>query len=206
MRLGTGPRRTKARGRPTAARAQKLGSEIIVDAALQLLDEGGLEALNMRGLARRVGVQASALYWHLGDKNELYGLMSWRFYDQAIDNAGSSKSWEEWLRRFGLSFHGALCAHRDAAQLCSIARPRDQDPESTGDKLAAPLVLLGLCRDQALIRMASVISLALGWAVYEQSETQRDYLAHMIDIDAGFEIGLRALLGGFALNQANVAG
>jgi TetR/AcrR family transcriptional regulator, tetracycline repressor protein len=205
MRFGTGPRGKKARGRPVASNAQKLGFETIVDAALQLLDKGGLEALSMRGLAQRLGVQASALYWHLGDKSELYGLMAWRFYQRAIDAAGGSKSWEEWLRRFGLLFHGALCAHRDAAQLCAIARPRDQDPESTGDKLAAPLVLLGLSRDEALIRLASVISLALGWAVYEQSETQRDYLAHMVALDTGFETGLRALLAGFSLNQENVA-
>jgi TetR/AcrR family tetracycline transcriptional repressor len=198
MRSGAGPRGKKARGRPVASNANRLGSEQIIDAALQLLDEHGLKALNMRALAQRLGVRASALYWHLGDKNELVGHMAWRFYIGAIDAADASKSREQWLRRFGLHFHGALLAHTDAAQLCAIARPQDQDPNSTGDLLAAPLVSLGLAREEALIRLASVISLALGWAVYEQSEAQRNYLARMINLDTGFETALKALLIGFS--------
>ncbi len=202
MRSGAGPRGKKARGRPTASSAHRLGVEQIIGVALQLLDEDGLEALNMRALAKRLGVQASALYWHLGDKNELVAHMSWRFYKGALDAADGSKTREEWLRRFGLSFHGALLAHTDAARLCAIARPQDQDPKSTGDLLAAPLVSLGLAREEALIRLASVISLALGWAVYEQSEAQRSYLARMINVDTGFEISLQALLSGFSLESA----
>jgi TetR/AcrR family tetracycline transcriptional repressor len=181
-----------------ASSANRLGSEQIIDAALQLLDEAGLRALNMRALAQRLGVRASALYWHLGDKGELVGHMAWRFYMGAIHAADGSTTREEWLRRFGMSFHGALLLHTDAAQLCAIARPQDQDPKSTGDMLAAPLVSLGLAREEALIRLASVISLALGWAVYEQSEAQRNYLARMFALDAGFETALTALLIGFS--------
>ena len=202
MRLGSPTRGKKARGRPVASSAHKLGSEQIIDVALQLLDENGLKALNMRSVAQRLGVRASALYWHLGDKSELVGHMAWRFYIGAIGAAEGSKTREEWLRRFGLSFHGALLAHTDAAQLCAIARPQDQDPKSTGDMLAAPLVSLGLTREGALIRLASVISLALGWAVYEQSEAQRNYLARMYAIDTGFETSLQALLRGFSLKKA----
>ena len=198
MRSEVGLRRKNARGRPAASSTNRLGSEQIIDAALLLLNEDGLEALNMRALARRLGVQASALYWHLGDKSELVGHMARRFYKSAIVAADGSKTREDWLKRFGLSFHSALLAHTDAAQLCAIARPQDQDPKSTGDLLAAPLMAFGLAREEALIRLASVISLALGWAVYEQSEAQRNYLARMIALDTGFEIALHALLTGFS--------
>ena len=156
----------------------------------------------MRSVAQRLGVRASALYWHLGDKSELVGHMAWRFYTGAIAAAEGSQTREEWLRRFGLSFHGALLAHTDAAQLCAIARPQDQDPKATGDMLAAPLVSLGLPREEALISLASVISLALGWAVYEQSEAQRNYLARMFAIDTGFGTSLQALLRGFSPKKA----
>jgi TetR/AcrR family tetracycline transcriptional repressor len=200
-RSATSPRGKKARGRPAASDAQKLGCEQIVDVALQLLDERGLEALNMRAVAQRLGVQASALYWHLGDKSELVGHMALRFYMGAIDEAAGSKTQDQWLWCFGLSFHGALLAHTDAAQLCAIARPQDQDPKSRGDVFAAPLVSLGLTREEALIRVASVISLALGWAVYEQSESQRSYLMRMIALDTGFETSLQALLKGFSLES-----
>jgi hypothetical protein len=61
---------------------------------------------------------------------------------------------------------------------------------------------LGLTREEALIRLASVISLALGWAVYEQSEAQRNYLARMFAIDTGFGTSLQALLRGFSPKRA----
>jgi len=201
MVQGSVSRRRKARGRPFATGSQVLGPEQITARALQLLDQNGLEALNMRALARQLGVQASALYWHIGDKSELIGLMAWHFYAMAIETATGSRSAEEWLLRFGQSFHAGLCAHRDAARLCAIARPRDQDPVSRGDRIAAPLLQLGLSRKVALVRMASVISLALGWAVYEQSEAQREYLARMISLEEGFDTGLCALLRGFSADS-----
>jgi TetR/AcrR family tetracycline transcriptional repressor len=203
MRSEVSPRGKKTSGRP-ASNAPKLGREQIIDAALTLLDEHGLESLNMRAVARRLGVRASALYWHLGDKSELVGHMAWRFYIGAIAAASGSTTREEWLQRFGRAFHGALLAHHDAAQLCAVARPQDQDPKHTGDLLAAPLVSLGLKREDALVRLASVISLALGWAVYEQSEAQRNYLARMFNVETGFETALEALLNGFSPKKAAV--
>lgn len=198
MRSAAGARGKRTRGRPAASSALALSADQIIDVALQLLDEHGLQALSMRALAKRLGVQASALYWHLGDKSELVSHMSWRFYRVALDAAAVGRTREDWLRQFGLSFHGALLAHTDAAQLCAVARPQDQDPKSAGDLLASSLMSFGLARDDALIRIASVISLALGWAVYEQSEAQRNYLAKMIALETGFEIALTALLTGFA--------
>ena len=41
------------------------GREHIVSAALDLLDEAGLEGLTMRALAERMGVRAASLYWQV---------------------------------------------------------------------------------------------------------------------------------------------
>ncbi|MBB1019452.1 TetR family transcriptional regulator, partial [Dietzia sp. DQ11-71] len=37
----------------------------VVDTALELLRESGLPGMSMRTLATRLGVQPSALYWHV---------------------------------------------------------------------------------------------------------------------------------------------
>ncbi len=51
-----------------------LTSVRIVDAALELLDEEGLEGLNMRALGERLGSAATAVYWHVGSKENLVAL------------------------------------------------------------------------------------------------------------------------------------
>ena len=48
-----------------------LSRTAIVDAALRLVDAGGLEALSMRSLGRELGVQAMSLYNHVANKAEV---------------------------------------------------------------------------------------------------------------------------------------
>ena len=43
----------------------------VVEAALRVMDEEGLEAVSMRRIAREVGVEAMSLYHHVEDKEDL---------------------------------------------------------------------------------------------------------------------------------------
>lgn len=51
-----------------------LTADRIVRAAIELLDEEGLDGLNMRSLAKRLGSAATAVYWHIKTKDELVRL------------------------------------------------------------------------------------------------------------------------------------
>lgn len=51
-----------------------LTREQIVKAAIVLLDTDGLEGLNMRALGARLGSAATAVYWHVGSKDNLIAL------------------------------------------------------------------------------------------------------------------------------------
>jgi AcrR family transcriptional regulator len=46
----------------------------IVHTAVELLDAQGLEGLNMRALGRRLNSAATAVYWHVGSKDNLIAL------------------------------------------------------------------------------------------------------------------------------------
>jgi len=48
----------------------------LVSEALGLIQEEGLEALSMRGLAGRLNVKAASLYWHVRDRRELLELLA----------------------------------------------------------------------------------------------------------------------------------
>ena len=60
--------------------AQEPGSEAplslerIIATAVELLDAGGVDGLKMRRLADRLGAGAMSLYWHVGNKDEVFDL------------------------------------------------------------------------------------------------------------------------------------
>src|SRR3954469_7069845 len=51
----------------------------IEDAAMEILRSYGLADLSMRRLARDLGVQPGALYWHVKNKQELLGVRAGQF-------------------------------------------------------------------------------------------------------------------------------
>lgn len=175
----------------------KLDRQMIVDQALALLDEQGLDALTMRALAGRLGVRASALYWHVGSRDELVTLMAGTFYRQATDAVSPGLGWREWLAEFGHAFRRGLLDHRDSARLCALARPDEDKAPGNSERLAAPLVALGLTARHALTCQSSVIALSLGWAVYQQSSTLHDHLDQLVGFDRSYAIGLDAMVSGF---------
>ena len=53
---------------------ETLTREQIVTVAIDLLDAEGLEGLNMRALGKRLDSAATAVYWHVGSKDNLIAL------------------------------------------------------------------------------------------------------------------------------------
>ncbi len=178
--------------------SMKLEQDRIVTEALALMDQAGFDGFNMRALAARLAVRASALYWHVGGRDELLSHMAGRFYRRAVNETPQQADWRAWLIAFGRAFRRALMETRDSARLCAVARPLAEDGGEPTARLAAPLEAAGLSRRQALTYEASVISLTLGWTVYEQSDALHDHLARIVGFEEGYATGLEALVRGFA--------
>jgi AcrR family transcriptional regulator len=56
-------------------RPARLNRTLIVDTALELVEERGVEGLTMRALARALGADPMAVYRHVRDKEELLGAL-----------------------------------------------------------------------------------------------------------------------------------
>lgn len=176
----------------------------VVAAAFAQLQESGLDGLSMRPLAKRLGVQAPALYWHVADKGTLLGMMAREIYDIAYRAIPASADWRDWLLGLGEALRRSFAAHRDGARLCaSVSAPRVTSTADHARALSAPLVALGLDVQRALSCQASVISFVLGWSSYEANGSMHDYLDEMLGFDASFELGLRALVAGFEQHLKN---
>ena len=174
----------------------KIDRDQITAAALALMQEHGLDRLGMRALAERLGVRASALYWHVPSKDGLYALMTGHFYGTAYAQASTAPDPQEWLERLGATFRESLLACRDSARLCAIAPPAVSDTPEAKAHLTGNLTKFGMTQEQALNAVASVFALTLGWVVYEQSETMHDHLIGLLDFDTAFAAGLQAIIGG----------
>ena len=174
-----------------------LTRESIVKAAFAVLAKEGLEGLNLRLVATRLDVQAPALYWHVHNKAELFGLMAASIMGVAERAEAREPGWSAKLLVYGQTLRKSMLKHRDSARLCALAEPIDA-PEVTARRLSEPLVAGGLDAKRAVSCQAAVIAYTLGWVVYEQNTAMHDYLAQMFDFEESFEAGLRAMLAGFA--------
>ncbi|MFI1016075.1 TetR/AcrR family transcriptional regulator C-terminal domain-containing protein [Streptomyces sp. NPDC020965] len=99
-----------------AAAPTRLTPAAVVDAALRLLAEEGLEAVTTRAVANRLGVRMNTVLWHIKTKRRLLELMADAVAGSiAYDGlpAGAGERAAELMRRYRRS----LLAHRDGAAL-----------------------------------------------------------------------------------------
>ena len=108
-----------------AERKQKrrqLDQAQVVHAALELLDQVGLDELTMRRLASQLGVKAASLYRHVKDKEELLALLGDEISGE-IPLVSPSGSWREQLTAMAWNVRRGLLAHRDAARVLASTPP-----------------------------------------------------------------------------------
>jgi AcrR family transcriptional regulator len=109
-----------------ASERARLTRAAVVDGALALADQSGLQALTIRKLATELGVTPMALYWHFHGKDELLdGLVErlWSEMDLTVDR---NAPWTQQIRRLFESLLTMLRTHPAAPELLSRSkRPSD---------------------------------------------------------------------------------
>jgi AcrR family transcriptional regulator len=90
--------------------AAPLSRERIMQTALHLADEGGLDNISMRKLAQALGVEAMSLYNHVSNKDEvLDGIADLVVSEIEVPEIGGD--WRQALRRRAISAHTVLRSH-----------------------------------------------------------------------------------------------
>src|SRR3990172_6075176 len=87
-----------------------LTTERVVDAALRAADEGGIEAVSLRRLARALEVTPMAIYRHVRNKSHLLDLMVEWLLDQVDLAPAGTATWQDRLRRLLASFQAVGAA------------------------------------------------------------------------------------------------
>jgi AcrR family transcriptional regulator len=95
----------------------KLSKAAVVQRALALADELGLEALTIRRLAQELGVTPMALYWHFRSKEELLAGLGDQVWTEIDINVDPAADWPAQLRGLMESLVAVLRGHPSASQL-----------------------------------------------------------------------------------------
>jgi len=148
----------------------KLDREVILETALGLLDEVGMDKLSTRLLAERLGVQQPALYWHFRNKRALLDAMNSELLRRAHKRQLPlpDESWETFLRENARSFRRALLARRDGARLHAGTEPDPGDLEMVEAQLAA-VVDRGVPATQAMTLLIALGRYTVGCVLEEQA-------------------------------------
>lgn len=97
--------------RTGTARRVPLTRERVLGKALELADQGGLEALSMRKLGQALGVEAMALYYHFANKDRvLDGIVDLVFAEIELPAIGAD--WTVAMRLRAIDVRDALLRHR----------------------------------------------------------------------------------------------
>jgi TetR/AcrR family transcriptional regulator, tetracycline repressor protein len=151
-----------------------LKQETIVQSALELLNEVGLDEFTTRRLADRLGIQSPTLYWHFKNKRALLDAMAYAMLKEhdarPVPPPGSN--WRALWRENAHSFRRALLAYRDGARVHAGTLP-SQNQLPRAEAMMRLLRSVGFPPNEALSIIIALSRFVVGWALEEQAAASR---------------------------------
>lgn len=144
-----------------------LSRERLVAATLDLINEEGIEALSMRGLADRLEVKASSLYWHVRDRRELLELLAEEILG-SVTRPKARATWRESVLAIGEALRKRLASQKDAGRIM-LEVPEALERSDTFADLKAQFRRAGLQAAEA----ADVARLAMTYVISGPARTER---------------------------------
>ena len=202
-----------------------IDAAVILDAAADLIEKDGVESFSMRGLAERIGVAVTSIYWHVGGRDALFDSLVDRLLTEITGLPMQGDSPVNRIAALARNQRSLLIRHQ---HLLGIAHERDRTPTlflPVQQRLAAELAEIDVTGTRAALVLRAVQVHVISSAVMQfsavrgprhQEEDPSLWTADWpdqalvaalhapTDYDAVFEYGLDALLAPLASpNQGN---
>jgi AcrR family transcriptional regulator len=167
-----------------------LTRERIVQAALDMVDRDGVEALTMRRLGRALGVEAMSLYGYVRSKQDLLDGVLERVYDEMPPPVVPGLTWVERLQLTAALLRQVLLRHPNTVALAAARPVTSRGRVALLESAELELQRAGLPCDLAGEVMAVVASFTIGHVAYEVGGGLRT------PRDAEFDLGLDFIVAG----------
>ncbi len=167
------PRR-RGRANPVARRAtRRLSREAILDAALQIVDAEGLDALTMRRVSDALDTGPASLYAHVGDKDEMIEALLDRVSGEVpLPERADPDRWQEQLKEIARSARAAYARHGDLARATLGIAPSGEQTLPLLETMLAILSAGGVSRRVAALSMDILALYITATAVEESMEAR----------------------------------
>lgn len=103
-------------------RRGRIDRDTVLDAALDLVDQHGVDALTMRRVATELGVDPMTLYRHVKNKEALLDGIVEQLWSHVSVTASGSEDWKAVLGQLGTGLREVVMRHPNAATLL-LSRP-----------------------------------------------------------------------------------
>ena len=164
----------------------------VLRAALDLLDEVGLDALTTRRLAASLGIQAGSLYRHYPSKNALLDAMAGHLLSGVAEDDPAGGTWEEVARGVVCRMRAAMLSRRDGARLLATFHGPPEVGEAIFGGLVDRLVAAGAPREEAAVAVDTLFGYVHGFTIEEQAHREHGP-------DTRFPAGVELILAGIRL-------
>jgi AcrR family transcriptional regulator len=145
----------------------------IVDVARRMVESGGVDALSMRKLAAELGVAPTAIYWHVGGRDELLHAV----LDELLAEAPAIRARGDSPQQRVASVARAIRRHvRNAPTLHQLAQHLNRLPDASFPgqlALAREITAAGLRGDGAAKAVRTVLFLVGGFQLLEGNFSRR---------------------------------
>lgn len=142
----------------------------VVDTALRLLNEVGLDGLTLRRIAKELNVQAPALYWHFKNKQELLDEMATTIYRRMREEHPiTADTWQEQLAQSSRVLRNTLLGLRDGAKVFSGTRFTDAGHAQSLEEHLRVFVDAGHSAGAAARATFIAFTFTLGFVIEEQA-------------------------------------
>jgi AcrR family transcriptional regulator len=148
-------------------RPARLSREAVLRAALEVADEGGLEALTMQRVGEAVGAEAMSLYRHVRNKEDLLdGVVDLVFAEIELPPAGAN--WRTAMRERAVSARDVLRRHQWAIGLMESRRQPGPANMRHHDAVLGVLLAAGFTSADATHAYNLLDSFIYGFALQER--------------------------------------
>jgi AcrR family transcriptional regulator len=175
------PRPRSTRDRPAKP---PLSEELILDTALRVLREEGLDAVTMRRLATELDTGPASLYVYIRNRDELLNAMLDRISGMVELEEPDPARWREQLHRLLLGILRAMESHRGIARVAIANIPTGENALHGADNMLALLLAGGITPQDAAwacdILPLITTSLAVETATYEERGERPEAVADEI--------------------------
>jgi AcrR family transcriptional regulator len=154
--------------------------------ALALVDAEGLEALTMRRLGARLGVEAMSLYRHVKDKADLLDALHAAVLGNLSPQRPAGAGWRALLAGMARALRTTLLEHPAVIPLLTTQPVRAPEAVATVSRLEAAFRRAGFSRAAAEKAINLIGMFTIGHVIFEKNRRRNDT----------FALGLDALIAG----------